>query len=439
MGRCDQRYQYFLMWVLCDINAAYVSFIQLFNPQYDINSTPLGVLSSNQGNIIARNQPMKALGIKMGEPHFRIKELIQSSNGHVWGSNFTLFGDMSNRFHTELEELMFDCHRYSIDESFGRIDSTMAPNPKSYALHIKNTLAKNLGIGVGVGVAHTKTLAKLASHAAKLNEWKAKTNGVAVLDTPLKVDWVLQRVKTRDFWGVGSKTAEKLSSLGITSGLELKNFNVVEAKRKFGVVLSRTIQELNGVNAVELKDLNEGRDSICVSKSMGKLVSDLNELKSALSSHVSTGAGKLRRFELFTNSMTIFVSTDVFRSSQPQLSKSIQVNLPFHCADCDVLIKYAMFGLRQIYQEGYLFKKVGVIFNQLLSKNDHQQLNLFVDSGISNVNKKTTVSDEINSKFGNNVIRFGVQGFKQAWKPKDDLAPKSYTTNLKELPVALAK
>ena len=374
MGRCDQRYQYFLMWVLCDINAAYVSFIQLFNPQYDINSTPLGVLSSNQGNVIARNQPMKALGIKMGEPHFRIKELIQSSNGHVWGRNFTLFG---------------------------RIDSTMAPNPKSYALHIKNTLAKNLGIGVGVGVAHTKTLAKLASHAAKLNEWKAKTNGVAVLDTPLKVDWVLQRVKTRDVWGVGSKTAEKLSSLGITSGLELKNFNLVEAKRKFGVVLSRTIQELNGVNAVELKDLNEGRDSICVSKSMGK--------------------------------------TDVFRSSQPQLSKSIQVNLPFHCADCDVLIKYAMFGLSQIYQEGYLFKKVGVIFNQLLSKNDHQQLNLFVDSGISHVNKKTTVSDEINSKFGNNVIRFGVQGFKQEWKPKDDLAPKSYTTNLKELPVALAK
>ena len=221
--------------------------------------------------------------------------------------------------------------------------------------------------------------------------------------------------------------------------MELKNFNIVEAKRKFGVVLSRTIQELNGVNAVELKDLNEGRDSICVSKSMGKLVTDLNELKSALSSHVSTGAGKLRRLELFTNSLTIFVSTDVFRQSQPQFRKSIEVKLPFHSADSDVLIRYAMFALEKIYQEGYLFKKVGVIFNQLLSKNDHQQLNLFNDSGISNVNKKTTVSDEINSKFGNNVIRFGVQGFKQAWKPKDDLAPKSYTTNLKELPVALAK
>ncbi|WP_076922846.1 Y-family DNA polymerase [Pseudoalteromonas sp. SK20] len=427
------------MWVLCDINAAYVSFIQLFNPQFDINTTPLGVLSSNQGNVIARNQPMKALGIKMGEPYFKVKETLHNSNGHVWGSNFTLFGDMSNRFHTELEELLFDCHRYSIDESFGHIDSTMAPNAKSYALHIKNTLAKNLGIGVGVGVAHTKTLAKLASHAAKLNAWKAKTNGVAVLDTPVKVDWVLQRVKASDIWGVGSKTADKLTALGINTGLELKNFNIVEAKRKFGVVLSRTIQELNGVNAVELKDLNEGRDSICVSKSMGKLVTDLNELKSALSSHVSTGAGKLRRLELFTNSLTIFVSTDVFRQSQPQFRKSIEVKLPFHSADSDVLIRYAMFALEKIYQEGYLFKKVGVIFNQLLSKNDHQQLNLFNDSGISNVNKKTTVSDEINSKFGNNAIRFGVQGFKQAWKPKDDLAPKSYTTNLKELPVALAK
>ncbi|MBB1295465.1 MULTISPECIES: Y-family DNA polymerase [unclassified Pseudoalteromonas] len=427
------------MWVLCDINAAYVSFIQLFNPQYDINTTPLGVLSSNQGNVIARNQPMKALGVKMGEPHFRIKELIQNSNGHVWGSNFTLFGDMSNRFHTELEELLFDCHRYSIDESFGRIDTAMAPNPKSYALHIKNTLAKNLGIGVGVGVAHTKTLAKLASHAAKLNAWKAKTNSVAVLDTPEKVDWVLKRVKASDIWGVGSKTAGKLTLLGVNTGLELKNFNVVEAKQKFGVVLSRTIQELNGINAVQLKDLNEGRDSICVSRSMGKLVTDLNELKSALSSHVSTGAGKLRRFELFTNSMTIFVSTDVFRLSQPQLRKSIEVKLPFHCADSDVLIRYAMFALEKIYQEGYQFKKVGVIFNQLLSKNDNIQLNLFNDSGDFTVNKMTTVSDEINSKFGNNVIRFGVQGFKQSWKPRDDLAPNSYTTNFNELPVALAK
>lgn len=426
------------MWVLCDINAAYVSFIQLFNPQYDINVTPLGVLSSNQGNVIARNQPMKALGVKMGEPHFKIKELIQN-NGHVWGSNFTLFGDMSNRFHTELEELLFDCHRYSIDESFGRIDTAMAPNPKSYALHIKNTLAKNLGIGVGVGVAHTKTLAKLASHAAKLNAWKAKTNSVAVLDTPEKVDWVLKRVKASDIWGVGSKTAGKLTLLGVNTGLELKNFNVVEAKQKFGVVLSRTIQELNGINAVQLKDLNEGRDSICVSRSMGKLVTDLNELKSALSSHVSTGARKLRRFELFTNSMTIFITTDVFRSSHPQLRKSIQVNLPFHCADSDVLIRYAMFALEKIYQEGYQFKKAGVIFNQLMSKNDHQQLNLFNDLGLLSVNKMTTVSDEINSKFGNDVIKLGVQGFKQEWKPKDSLAPKSYTTNLNELPVAFAK
>lgn len=135
--------------------------------------------------------------------------------------------------------------------------------------------------------------------------------------------------------------------------------------------------------------------------------------------------------------MTIFISTDVFSTSQ--LRKSIQVNLPFHCADSDVLIRYAMFALEKIYQEGYQYKKVGVIFNQLLSKNNNVQLNLFNDSGDLTVNKMTTVSDEINSKFGNNVIRFGVQGFKQSWKPRDDLAPNSYTTNFNELPVALAK
>lgn len=439
LGCSNKRYKYFLMWVLCDINAAYVSFIQLFNPQYDINSTPLGVLSSNQGNIIARNEAMKALGIKMGAPYFQIKELIQSKNGQVWGSNFTLFGDMSNRFHAELEELLFDNLRYSIDECFGRINPIIAPDPKAYAYLIKETLARNLGIGVGVGVAHTKTLAKLGSHAAKLNKWKSKTHGVAVLDTAEKVDWVLNKVVTRDIWGVGAKTSIKLSELGINTGLELKNYNITEAKKKFGVVLSRTIQELNGINAIELKDLNLSRDSICVSASMGKLVSELNELKSALSCHVSKGAEKLRRFELFTSTINIFISTDGFRESTPQLHKNIQVTLPFHSANTGVLIKYAMFGLEKIYEKGYRFKKVGVVFNQLISTSDHQQLSLFNETSVLSIDEKTKVSDEINSKFGNNTIKLGVQGFKQDWKPKADLAPKSYTTNLNDLPLVFAK
>lgn len=428
-----------MMYVLCDINAAYVAFIQSFNPQFDINKTPLGVLSSNQGNIIARNEPLKSLGVKMGEPAFKVQHLLKKNGAHLWGSNFELFGDMSLRFHSEVEHFFLESCRYSVDENLGLIHCDTSEKLKDYGLLIKKTLKKNLGLMCGVGIGKTKTLAKLASHCAKQPKWLSQTNGVAVLDTETKIDWALSRVELKSIWGVGSKTANKLNDLGITNGLQLKQLDINYVKRFFGVVLARTVQELNGVNAIELNDLYAGRDRICVSQSMGTHVGELGIIKEAVANHITAASIKLRGFNLYASAITVFINTDQFREDHNQYSNSLQINLPSPCADTSVLLKYALFAVEKIYKDGYKFKKTGVILERFISDEDMHQNNLFSQNEKLEVNKQTKVTDEINKKFGGNTIKFGVNGFNQTWRPKDNLAPKSYTTRIKDIPTAYAR
>lgn len=427
------------MWVLCDINAAYVSFCQLFNPQYDFDKTPLGVLSSNQGNIVARNQAIKDLGIKMGEPAFKVKQLVAAHGGHLWGSNFTLFGDLSNRFHTELEYFLFDTMRYSVDECFGRIDTNYTKDIKEYAHTIQRTLKRNLGIGCGLGISQTMTLAKLGSHCAKKKEWKAHTQGVVVLDSQHKIDWALKHTAVEDIWGVGSRTKKKLNQLGIYSGYDLKSADISWIKKTFNVVLARTVEELQGKPAVELKDINDSRDRICVSQSMGKPVTELFELAEAVTAHTTKAAFKLRRFNSYTSAITIFIHTDSFRQTEPQYHKSQSIKLPYPTADTSILVAYASYALKAIFKKGYKYKKAGVIFESLALQSDMQQLELLSETPSLSVNTKTRVMDEINRKFGHNAIKIASEGCTQSWRPKDNLAPMSYTTNISELPIAKAR
>lgn len=427
------------MYVLCDINAAYVAFIQTFNPQFDFNRTPLAVLSSNQGNVIARNQPLKAIGVKMGEPAFKVQKLIHENKGHIWGSNFELFGEMSQRFHHEVEYFFLDATRYSVDESIGVIHSDTSENLKTYGHLIKNTLKKNLGLMCGVGIGPTKTLSKLASHCSKEQKWLSHTKGVVVLDTTEKVEWALQRVKLTDIWGIGSKTGATLEKAGIHNGLQLIKLDVAQIKKQYGVVLARTVQELQGVNAIELNDLYKSRDRICVSQSMGIHVTELRLIKEALATHITSAATKLRGFNLFSGAITVFLHTDRFREEHAQYSNSIQIKLPSHSADTSVLLKYALFAIERIFKDGYKYKKTGVILEQLISNTDMQQTSLFEATQKLEVNKQTKISDEINKRFGQDTIKLGVSGFTHSWKPKCDLAPKSYTTKLSDIPTAYCK
>ncbi|MGP4945141.1 Y-family DNA polymerase [Pseudoalteromonas nigrifaciens] len=426
------------MWVLCDINAAYVSFCQLFNPQFNLEKVPLGVLSSNQGNVVARNDAIKMLGIKMGEPAFKIKDLVYKNGGHLWGSNFNLFGDLSDRFHTELEAFLNNSIRYSVDEGFGCIDPRYVKDTKSYGVAIQKTLKKNLGIGCGVGISHTMTLAKLASHCAKSKEWKHQTQGVVVLDSDYKINWALHHCSVGSLWGVGGKTESKLNKHGIYTGLQLKNLDISWVKRHFNITLARTVEELRGTNAVQLNDTNESRNRICVSQSMGKTVATLDELTEAITSHCSKAAFKLRRFDSYASKLTVFIHTDAFNQSQPQHHQSQSISLPQHTADTSALLKYALFALKAIYKPNFKYKKAGVVLESILSGNDMQQLSLLEETIPLNIDDKTKVLDEINKRFGTSTIKLASEGFNQDWRPKDDLAPSSYTTKLNEIPIAKA-
>lgn len=426
------------MWVLCDINAAYVSFCALFNPQYNMDRVPLGVLSSNQGNVIARNQAIKDLNVKMGDAAFNVSEIVKHNNGHLWGSNFNLFGDMSDRFHTELEMFVFDTIRYSVDESFGKVDVKHTQDLKKLGHTIQNALHRNVGLTVGLGMASTKTLAKLGSHCAKQQQWKPHTRGVVVLDTQHKIDWALKHCPVGDIWGVGSRTKAKLNAMGVATGLDLKNLDISIIKQQFSVVLARTVQELNGINAVELKDIQSNRDRICVSQSMGKAVTCENEMMEAVATHTTRAANKLRRFETFTSAITIFIGTNSFDKNQAQYHKSQLIRLPFPCADTLTLVAYATYALKSIFKAGFKYKKAGVILEQLSKSDSEQQLELLSDVGPLKVDKRTAVLDEINKKFGQSTIHTATEDFGHDWRPKDNLAPPSYTTKLSDLPTAKA-
>ena len=423
-----------MLWVLCDINSAYVSFCQLFNPQFNIETVPLGVLSSNQGNIVARNQPMKDLGIKMGEAAFKIKNDVYKNQGHLWGSNFEFFGDMSHRFHTELEYFLIEPERYSVDEAFGRIDTSYTKDVKAYAQEMQSTLKRNLGLGCGIGISHTRTLAKAASHCAKIKQWKHKTNGVVFLDTEEQIDYALERMQTTDIWGVGRKIGAKLSDIGVHNALQLKQACPIEMKSKFNVVLARTIQELNKIPSIDLKDPMMAREQICVSRSMGKPVAQFNELKESIATHTAVASKKARQQLMFVSQIKVFISTNPF-SETKQYSKSIGIDLPYPTSNTLDLTNYALYALKHLYKAGYEYKKTGVILSKLVLANQIQT-NLFEENSDDKVKlKQTEVMDSINDKFGKGAIRIASAGLSHNWKPKDDLAPPSYTTRLDELVV----
>jgi DNA polymerase V len=418
--------------VLADINAAYVSFCTLFNPH--LKNKPCGVLSSNQGNVVARNQNIKDLGVKMGAPAFSVRSLVASQGGHLWGSNFTFFGDMSDRFHLELEELIISPERYSVDEAFGLLDTECMTDIKSYTGHIQKTIKQNLGLEIGVGVGRTKTLAKLANWFCKEKRFKHITNGVAVIDTIERENWVLKHVFVNDIWGVGAKTTLKLEGHGITTGLDLRDADLKQMRSLYGVTLERTILELRGINAITLKGYDSVREQICVSRSMGIIVTKLSTLKASLSSHVNDASYKLRQQGSYCKRMTIFIATNSFNKSEQQYNNSLSIEFPRSTNSTTILTKYALFVLEQVFKEGFNYRKTGVVLSEL-SDIENIQPDLFDgdDNGSPFIDEAL---DKINAKFGKGVIRLACEHTLTKWKPKDDLAPPSYTTNIMEIPTA---
>ncbi len=415
------------LFALVDCNNFYVSCERVFNP--GLEGKPVIVLSNNDGCAVARSNEAKALGIKMAVPLFKIKELVERHNVQVFSSNYALYGDMSQRVMQTLTRFTPDLEIYSIDEAFLDLAAHQHLNLTEYGRDIKNRVEKWTGIPVSVGIAGTKTLAKIANHLAKKS---AKADGVLDLSTARYQDLALAAVAVGEVWGVGRKYAEFLKAQGILNALQLRDADESMIKKKMGIVGLRLLSELRGVSCYPLEQSPPKRQSITVSRTFKRAILTLDELLEAVAAYVSTGAEKLRQENSVAGVLLVYVMTNRFKDDY--YYNSVTLKLPVPSNDTPELIHYAQQGLKNIYKKGGHYKKAGILLQDLGSA-DLVQANFFDTVNRSRSKKLMQTVDAINGEMGSGAIAYGAVGLgdKQNWKTAFKQRSRSYTTDWGEL------
>lgn len=418
------------IFALIDCNNFYISCERVFNPE--LEGKPVVALSNNDGCIIARSNEAKALGIKMGEPYFRCKPLIERHRVRVFSSNYALYGDMSQRVMEILSHLEPEVEIYSIDEAFFRLPQANEESLLENGLNIRATVKKLVGIPVSIGYGPTKTLAKIANRIAKKHP---EHGGVFVLPDE-GLDALLATIEVGDVWGIGQRQTQKLFTCGIRTALDLKNGNDTWLRKHLTVTGLRTAMELRGISCLPLEESPPPRKSVTSSRSFGQPVTDLVWLREALSSYIAIAAEKLRVEDLKTGCVQVYITTNRFREGEPQYANSKTITLPIHTSSTPDLIHYADAVLRQLYRPGYAYKKVGVVLMDLVSAG-HVQTHLFLTSP-KGQEALMSAMDQINRRWGRDTLHSAAAGFLRPWKNKQERRSPSYTTSWAELPVVNA-
>lgn len=415
---------------LIDVNNFYVSCERVFNPK--LEGQPVVVLSNNDGCAVARSNEVKALGVGMGEPWFKMKDLARKHGIIALSSNYALYADMSNRVMRMLSDFSPDQEVYSIDECFLDLTSFQRRNLTEYAQQIKQRVRHWAGLPVCVGIGSTKTLAKLANHIAKKNP---QFNGVCNLNAMESSDqdrW-LSNVDVGEVWGIGRRLAPQLRDIGINTVLDLKRANPAVLSSRFSVVMEKTIRELNGTICIELEEVLAPKKQIISSRSFGIPVTDLQSLEEAISLYVSRAAEKLRRQQSFAGAIHVYIRTSPFNESEPHYSNGMTIPLPEQSDDSMQLTRVALWGLRRIYKGGYRYQKAGVMLSEIVDQ-EGRQTDLF--STLTNggrPNKIMAIMDQINTLMGRNTLSLASQGFKQPWKMKQGNKSHGYTSSWDEI------
>ena len=340
---------------LIDANSFYCSCERLFDAR--LHNQPVIVLSNNDGCVIARTNEAKALGITMGAPLFQVQDVIDQHNVRVYSSNYALYGDISNRLMELLHEFTPEVEVYSIDEAFVRLVELRTEKFTETGHHVRATIEKWTGIPSSVGIASTKTLAKIAAHIAKRS---SKARGVVNLVNSPYLDAALGQVPVEDVWGVGRNRARVLKGAGIDTALKLRAADERWIKKQMGVLGLRLLFELRGTACFPLERCPPPKQGITVSRSFGNPVNSLAEVREAVAAHISRAAEKLRRGRHAANVLVVFLMTNRF-GSDPLYSCSAVVRLPVTSALTPELITHAHYAVEKIYREGYTFKKAGVM------------------------------------------------------------------------------
>jgi len=414
------------MFGLIDCNNFYASCERVFNPS--LNRRPVVVLSNNDGCVIARSAEAKALGIPMGEPAYKLKALIEANQVVVFSSNYVLYGDMSHRVMTTVAQFAPDMEIYSIDEAFLLFDGFENINLKEYGEKIVRTTTRNTGIPVSLGIAPTKTLAKLANKFAK----KYKDyRGVCVIDTDEKREKALKLTAIGDVWGIGRQYAKKLEYYSIHTAWDFTQRSKSWVRHTMGVVGERTWLELKGTPCVEM-DKTTTKKSICTSRSFGERLTELSPISEAVSNFAASCAEKLRKQHSLASVIMVFIQTNPNATNLPQHCKQVVLQLPVPTNDTTELINFALRGLKAIFAEGFQFKKAGVIVSGIVPERPLQG-DLFDTRNRDKFSKIMTVMDSLNASYGKQKVKIAAQGFDRKWKLKNERLSPCYSTKLKDV------
>ena len=417
------------VFALVDCNNFYASCEKLFRP--DLKDTPVVVLSNNDGCVVARSREAKLLGIKMGVPVFQIKSEMQRHGILAFSSNYALYADLSSRVMRTLEEMAPRVEVYSIDEAF--LDLTGIESAISlveFGQQVRERIGHWIGITVCVGIAPTKTLAKLANHAAK--KYPA-TQGVVDLTNPDRQRRLLALVPVDDVWGVGRRLSKRLNALGITTALDLANASPRAIRDQFSVVLERTVRELNGESCIELEEIPPTKKQIVCSRSFGAKVTQFELLREAVCEYATRATEKLRKEQQQAKVMTVFIRTSPFKDNEPQYSNSASGELLIPSCDTRDFIELANHLLKRIWKDGFRYAKAGVMLSDFYDPGMFQP-GLFDDvSTRSNSQQLMSVLDTINQS-GAGKVFFAGQGTKKDWSMKREHLSPAYTTRWDQLP-----
>ena len=413
------------MFGLADCNNFYASCERVFNPS--LNGKPVVILSNNDGCVIARSNEAKALGIKMGVPAFQIQKEIKKHGIAVYSSNYTLYGDMSSRVMSILASLSPEIEVYSIDEAF--LNLSGINDLQSLGEKIVRQTYKGTGIPVSLGIAPTKTLAKVANKFAK--KYPAY-NRMCIIDSEEKRIKALQLFDIEDVWGIGYRHGKKLRAEGINTAFDFTKKPRSWVRKQMTVVGERTWSELHGEPCIDMEMIEPRKKQICTSRAFGQMQTEYAGIYEAVSTYAAVCAEKLRKQKSCAVSLMVFIHTNNFRPELPQYFRNYSVTFPIPTNSTIEIVKYAHKALELIFKEGFQYKKAGVIITEIVS-DDCVQLDMFSDVDMEKHSRIMKVMDELNSGFVSNRLQLACQMQTRKWKLKQEMLSCCYTTKLSEI------
>lgn len=410
---------------LIDCNSFYASCERVFRP--DLAKVPVVVLSNNDGCVIARSYDAKPF-VKMGEPYFQIKDKLRRHGIVAFSSNYALYGDMSQRVMSVIESMVPAVEVYSIDESFA--DLRGVPCPENLGREIRTRVLRCTGIPVGVGIAHTKTLAKLANHTAK--RLQAQTGGVVDICDTFKRDWVLRNTDVSEVWGVGRRMKAHLDAMGIKTAMDLAKANPWTLRNKFSVVIEKTARELAGTSCLELDEPDPPKQEICCSRAFGQRMTELPAIKEAVATYMMRASEKLRAQHSLCKKIRVSIRTGMFNPTEAQYANGVVVDLPYPTDDVRLLTKTATEAVDRVFRPGYRYSKAEVMLLNLCQPGEYTD-DLFASNQPTASTKVMLVLDEINNRWGRGTLRVASVPTSPEWAMQRSLMSQSYTTKLDQL------